>query len=466
MFLGNFSALYPMEAVKQEAPKTKHAPAVPFLYRFFNINPQLADLPEEIQQYIASFMPSNIFHPFVIKKRAREGGKGGTIYAISYSNDGTYILTRGSSHVIVWDPTGREVQKISLEAANPLDNAAIHPQTNMLVLTFASGLKFYQLGHEQEKKTLNTERFRRIIFSQSGTLYLFTYASTLLDMKLFQYDPITMRLEQIPLDAMILGLNKFMRAEGMKHPPHSSTSTINYTGTALIAASTDCTLYYNLNTADFHVIKHPSHTVTLSNDAKRAAFANLSGLFIYDFETKKIITCKGHKGRLNFASERQEQVNFVSYSTDSTLLLSGSDDKTARVWDAITGKCLAVLPHSDKVDVGTFNHSTNRVALNGGHDPFFHEYMIDFRGRLTDYLKRRITLEQLLFVAFLNLSKQLKRENSNVLDCLHLSKEELKELENVYYSFHEENVRRYLKCKYSLEWRVEKPESQKNTPAI
>ncbi len=45
--------------------------------------------------------------------------------------------------------------------------------------------------------------------------------------------------------------------------------------------------------------------------------------------------------------------NRAAYSPDGTRIVTASDDKTARIWDARTGAQLAVLSgHGDRVDSG------------------------------------------------------------------------------------------------------------------
>ncbi|MFN0130338.1 MAG: WD40 repeat domain-containing protein [Verrucomicrobiales bacterium] len=48
---------------------------------------------------------------------------------------------------------------------------------------------------------------------------------------------------------------------------------------------------------------------------------------------KQIPVRNGHKARLNS----------VRYSSDGLRIVTASDDKTVRVWDAVTGQCLATL---------------------------------------------------------------------------------------------------------------------------
>ena len=64
-------------------------------------------------------------------------------------------------------------------------------------------------------------------------------------------------------------------------------------------------------------------------------------------------TLEGHSG----------SVTSVTFSHDSTRLASASDDKTVKVWDAVSGACLQTLQgHSSYVMSVAFSHNSTRLA--------------------------------------------------------------------------------------------------------
>jgi WD40 repeat protein/tetratricopeptide (TPR) repeat protein len=63
----------------------------------------------------------------------------------------------------------------------------------------------------------------------------------------------------------------------------------------------------------------------------------------------------------------QDAIVAVAFSPDGHKLLTGSKDKTAKLWDAATGKLLHSLPHPDGVLAVAFSPD-GKVVLTGGED--------------------------------------------------------------------------------------------------
>ena len=74
--------------------------------------------------------------------------------------------------------------------------------------------------------------------------------------------------------------------------------------------------------------------IAYAPDGARLAVASSVGIWIYDVETgEELDLLVGHK----------DVVHSVAFSPDGQTLVSGSQDKTLRLWDANTGKHIRTI---------------------------------------------------------------------------------------------------------------------------
>ncbi len=86
-----------------------------------------------------------------------------------------------------------------------------------------------------------------------------------------------------------------------------------------------------------------------------AARANMAAWQSHDFALKEVFS-------------HQDAVNCVAFSPDGKTVLTGSDDKTARLWNAATGKPIGPpLAHQDAVNCVAFSPD-GKTVLTGGAD--------------------------------------------------------------------------------------------------
>jgi hypothetical protein len=86
----------------------------------------------------------------------------------------------------------------------------------------------------------------------------------------------------------------------------------------------------------------PYHAVVLSNDKKTAATGSMinNKVILLNFETRRNKILKGHTGN----------VVALSLSKDGKKVVSGSEDKTVRLWNCDTGECKQIFKgHTDEV---------------------------------------------------------------------------------------------------------------------
>ena len=107
-------------------------------------------------------------------------------------------------------------------------------------------------------------------------------------------------------------------------------------------------------------LNHPTHVyaVCLSPDGKYIASGSADKTVrVWDLGTGKcLMTLEGHSS----------PVLAVCWSPDGKYIASGSHDKTVRVWDADTGDCLWIPEHSDRVMSVSWSPDGSQVASGTG----------------------------------------------------------------------------------------------------
>ena len=73
------------------------------------------------------------------------------------------------------------------------------------------------------------------------------------------------------------------------------------------------------------------------------------------------------------------------------------------------------------------------------------------------FFQKRITLQQLLFVAFFRLMMGIAKNKEEIRKKLNITDAEWSELRTIFYSFKEESIRKHLRMKYDLEWQAKEP---------
>lgn len=105
----------------------------------------------------------------------------------------------------------------------------------------------------------------------------------------------------------------------------------------IFSASTDGEIHiHNLKTKKKKVIKHPGeiNTIAISNDRQKIFCADRSAkITVYNPFGKVITTYEGHT----------DEVNSIAVARNNRYIISGSSDKTLRVWDMVKGKEVMTL---------------------------------------------------------------------------------------------------------------------------
>jgi WD40 repeat protein len=58
-------------------------------------------------------------------------------------------------------------------------------------------------------------------------------------------------------------------------------------------------------------------------------------------------------------------VTACAFSHDDRFVLSASEDQTARIWETMTGRCVAMFQAFDKLTSAQWSHQGDRIVLGG-----------------------------------------------------------------------------------------------------
>ena len=101
----------------------------------------------------------------------------------------------------------------------------------------------------------------------------------------------------------------------------------------------------------------------VSGGARRALFLALTGMCTAVLASG----CDGSKGNLHAVPHavlrgHTRALIAAAFSQDGNFIVTASADKTARVWDARSGKSLAVLHHTNRVVKAVFSPDGKRIV--------------------------------------------------------------------------------------------------------
>jgi WD40 repeat protein len=88
-------------------------------------------------------------------------------------------------------------------------------------------------------------------------------------------------------------------------------------------------------------------------------------------------------------------VNAVAFSPDGRSVVTGSDDRSARIWETSSGKELARFSHEETVKAVAFSPEGQRVAVASGSDLLINPWLPkDLIRCACDLLPRNLTEEE------------------------------------------------------------------------
>ena len=123
--------------------------------------------------------------------------------------------------------------------------------------------------------------------------------------------------------------------------------------------------------------KGETQEIAYSPDGRRLAVASRIGTWLYDTQTGT---------EVNLLTEHTGTIYNIAFSPDGQTIVSGSSDKTIRLWDVATGYTLKTLiGHTDRIYSVAFSPDGKMIASRGG-DGTLHLWDVN-TGRIRHTLK-------------------------------------------------------------------------------
>jgi WD40 repeat protein len=287
------------------------------------------------------------------KINSRFIGQGESIYSIAFSPDGTKVLTGGDSKATLWDLQGNPLQ----EFMGYSRSVAFSPD-GMKVLTVGDKATLWDL--------------------QGNSLQEFFYGNSVA----FSPDGMKVLIGGNATTLWDLSGNQLQKFKGHTHSVNSIAFSPD--GTKVLTGSSDkIAILWDLNgnqLQKFEGHKYAIDAVAFSPDGTKILMA---GGYL---ETSEISLCGLNGHQLQKFEGHTSYINSVTFSPDGTKVLTGSNDRTAILWD-LNGNQLqkfeghtsdvtsvAFSPDGNKVLTGSYDETTILYALKVNKTPKFDDF--------------------------------------------------------------------------------------------
>ena len=279
----------------------------------------------------------------------------GEVNAVAYSPDGTRIASGSADNTItIWDAATRAEVATLTGHTDRVTSLACSPDGTRIVSGSNDGtVKVWDAATaEVTTRTGHTRAVWRMAYSPDGTRIV-TYGSRGDDLEILQVWDADTGAELGTLAGFTYGVKALAYSpDGTRIASGSLDHTIKIWDAASLAEVTTFTLRHDASDAKF------TEAMACSPDGTRIVTSGSyplgETLTVWDATGAELATLTGHTG----------PVDAVAYSPDGTRIVSGSLDKTLKVWDAASGAELATL--TGHKDYGAVAYSPDGTRIASG----------------------------------------------------------------------------------------------------
>ena len=323
----------------------------------------------------------------------------GAVNSAAFSSKDAYLITTSSDEVSLRSLAGDIIIPITFTVGRdrqPVTDAVFTPDGQYIVVASGKEAQFFNVQEVRDKG--NQIAFKQSATSQSarirGLQPNFTAGPYSGDVNTVAFSPDKNLMVMATEDGKAVVWNLATRTPvgQIPHEKGVKSAVFSPDGVSILTACADG--YVRIwNASTFAFVKNVGPQYGEVNTAQYSPNGNLivtssgSAVDVRDVKTGESKATLVHKGKVNSAV----------FSSDSTMIVTASDDKTASVWDAVTGENITVLKgHNDGIREAAFSPDGQSILTASGETAriYSRETFAPFV-ELEQLIKQRVAREDL-----------------------------------------------------------------------